>query len=61
MWRSLLFMPVLEVRFLAKVSQRGADAIVLDLEASIAAPRKDEARNALPAAIERLHGEGQDV
>lgn len=61
MWRSLLFMPVLEERFLAKASQRGADAIVLDLEASIAASRKDEARNALPAAIERINAQGLDV
>ncbi len=61
MWRSLLFMPVLEERFLAKAAERGADAIVLDLEASIAAHRKDEARAALPSAIERLYAAGQDV
>ena len=61
MWRSLLFIPILEERFLAKAAQRGADAVVLDLEASIVADRKDEARAALPAAIERLHSEGQDV
>ena len=61
MWRSLLFMPVLEERFLAKAAERGADAIVLDLEASIAAHRKDEARAALPSAIERLHAAGQDI
>lgn len=61
MWRSLLFMPVLEERFLAKAAERGADAVVLDLEASIAAERKEEARAALPSAIERLHAQGQDV
>ncbi len=61
MWRSLLFMPVLEERFLAKAAERGADAIVLDLEASIAIHRKDEARAALPPAIARLHAAGQDV
>lgn len=61
MWRSVLFMPVLEERFLAKASERGADAIALDLEASIATERKDEARRAVPAAIERLHGQGLDV
>ncbi len=61
MWRSLLFMPVLEERFLAKAAERGADAIVLDLEASIAAARKDEARAVLAPAVERLHAAGQDV
>ncbi len=54
MWRSLLFVPVLEDRFVAKAAHRGADAIVLDLEASIAAARKDEARAALPAVVARL-------
>jgi citrate lyase subunit beta/citryl-CoA lyase len=61
MWRSILFMPVLEERFLAKAAERGADAIALDLEASISADRKEEARRAVPAAIERLHGQGLDV
>ncbi len=54
MWRSLLFIPTLEDRFVAKAANRGADAIILDLEASIAPDRKDEARAALPQLIERL-------
>lgn len=54
MWRSSLFIPTLEERFVAKAATRGADAIILDLEASIAAERKDEARNALPAAVDQL-------
>lgn len=61
MWRSVLFIPVLQERFLAKAADRGADAIVLDLEASIAPDRKDEARQALPAAIDRLAAQGLDV
>ena len=61
MWRSVLFVPVLEERFVAKALERGADAIVLDLEASIAAHRKAEARAALPAVVERLRGHGTDV
>ena len=61
MWRSILFIPVLQERFLAKAAERGADAIVLDLEASIAADRKGEARDALPTAIDRLTAQGQDV
>lgn len=54
MWRSLLFIPVLEERFIKKAAARGADAIVLDLEAGIADDRKDEARKALPAVVKRL-------
>ncbi|MCZ2722648.1 CoA ester lyase [Marinomonas sp. 15G1-11] len=54
MWNSLLFIPVLEERFIAKAPERGASAIVLDLEASIAHERKDEARAALFAAVEHL-------
>jgi citrate lyase subunit beta/citryl-CoA lyase len=61
MWRSVLFIPVLEKRFLAKAATRRADAIVLDLEASIATDRKDEARAALPAAVELLVNQGLDV
>ena len=54
MWRSLLFVPTLEERFVAKAGTRGADALVLDLEASIAPDRKDEARKALPEAVNKL-------
>ena len=57
MWRSLLFVPVLEDRFIKKAASRGADAIVLDLEASIAIDRKDEARTALPKVVEQLSTE----
>lgn len=61
MWRSILFIPVLQERFLSKAAQRGADAIVLDLEASIASNRKLEARDALPAAIDKLVEQKQQV
>ena len=61
MWRSVLFIPVLEERFLARAAQRGADAIVLDLEASIADARKSEARAALPAAVDRLAAASLEV
>jgi len=54
MWRSLLFVPVPEERFVAKAATRGADAMVLDPEASVAAARKEEARAALPEAVKRL-------
>lgn len=57
MWRSSLFVPVLEKKLLARAAQRGADAVVLDLEASIPSRRKAEARAALRAAVERLSPE----
>ncbi len=57
-WRSGLFVPVNVERFVAKASSRGADVIQLDLEDSIAPADKEEARRALPAAVERLHSEG---
>lgn len=61
MWRSVLFVPVLEERFIGKALQRGADALVLDLEASIIPDRKQEARLALSGVVERLRGHGTDL
>ncbi len=52
--RSMLFVPVLADRLLAKASTRRADALVLDLEDSIAPDRKDEARKALNGAVEMV-------
>src|SRR4029453_9119809 len=60
-WRSLLFVPVLSERFLAKAHERGADAIILDLEDSILPTRKADARAALPAAVPRVAQKGADV
>ena len=57
MWRSLLFVPVLEERFIAKAASSGTDAVVLDLEASIADARNADARSALPEAVARLASE----
>jgi len=57
MWRSLLFVPVLEEPFIAKAANSGADAVVLDLEASIADARKADARAALPEAVALLASE----
>jgi citrate lyase subunit beta/citryl-CoA lyase len=60
-WRSLLFVPVLSERFLAKAHERGADAIILDLEDSILPVNKAAARAALPAAVPRVAQAGADV
>ncbi|KRE17346.1 hypothetical protein ASE66_31150 [Bosea sp. Root483D1] len=52
--RSLLFIPVLSQAFIEKAHTRGADAIVLDMEDSIAPERKQEARSHLAHAVARL-------
>ena len=59
--RSLLFMPVNEERFIAKAHTRGADAIILDLEDSVALSRKPDARKMVPEAAARIAGAGIDV
>jgi len=51
MIRSLLYVPATAPRFVAKAHERGADAIILDLEDSIAPAQKDAARAALAAAV----------
>jgi len=60
-WRSYLFVPVLNERFVAKAASRGADALLLDLEDAIPLALKAEARAALPAVAERLAAERCDV
>ncbi len=60
-WRSLLFVPVISERFLAKAHERGADAIILDLEDSILPSQKDMARAAIAAAVPRVGQRGADV
>ncbi len=60
-WRSLLFVPVLAERFVAKAHTRGADAIILDLEDSIIPANKAAARAALAAAVPRVAQGGADV
>src|SRR5712691_391289 len=51
MIRSLLYVPASSERFLAKAHERGADAIILDLEDAVAPAHKDAARARLPEAV----------
>ena len=60
-WRSLMFVPVLAERFIAKAHTRGADALILDLEDSIIPTKKVEARAAIAAAVPRVAQNGADV
>ena len=60
-WRSLLFVPVTARRFVDGAARRGADAIILDLEDSVAASEKDRARTLVPEAAEIVSRGGADV
>lgn len=59
--RSLLYLPVTSERFLRKSVGSGADAIVLDLEDSIAVGAKRDARAALASAVPQALGHGPIV
>ena len=60
-WRSLLFVPAHEARFVARAHERGADAIILDLEDAVPPEAKHAARAGLPAAVERVGRAGAAV
>lgn len=51
MIRSLLYVPADNEKFVAKAHERGADAIILDLEDAVAEARKDAALAALAEAV----------
>ena len=61
LWRSSLFVPVNVVRFVEKAHERGADAIVLDLEDSIAPREKAAARDLVGDAARKVSRKGADV
>jgi citrate lyase subunit beta / citryl-CoA lyase len=60
-WRSLLFVPVTQRRFVDGAAKRGADGIILDLEDSVAASEKERARGFVPEAAEIVSRGGADV
>lgn len=60
-WRSLLFVPVTARRFVDGAARRGADAIILDLEDSVAASEKERARELVPEAAAIVARGGADV
>ena len=60
-WRSLLYVPVNVEKYVAKAHTRGADCIQLDLEDSVPAAQKEEARRLVPAAAARVRRGGADV
>lgn len=60
-WRSLLFCPANEERFIAKAHTRGADALILDLEDAVSPAQKDTARSGVASAARRVRQGGADV
>jgi len=60
-WRSMLFVPVTRDKFVASAHTRGADAIILDLEDSVAESEKARARTLVPEAAKAVSKSGADV
>jgi len=61
MLRSLLYVPAHSERFLAKAHERGADAIILDLEDAVPEPDKDRARAGLAEAARSAGRNGAQI
>ena len=61
MWRSLLFVPVLNDRLVEGAARHGADAVVLDLEAAVPQERKEEARSGLAGIVAGLKSDRLDI
>ena len=60
-WRSLLYVPVNVEKYVEKAHTRGADCILLDLEDSVPAAEKDNARKLVAQAAGRVRRGGADV
>ncbi|WP_421702987.1 HpcH/HpaI aldolase/citrate lyase family protein [Aliiroseovarius sp.] len=61
MIRSYLFTPAHQEKLVARAHERGADAVLLDLEDSVPLANKAEAREALAGSVAQLHGKGVHV
>ena len=61
MIRSLLYVPASSERFVAKAAERGADAIILDLEDAVAPSEKIAARNNLNQTVPAVGKNGAAV
>jgi citrate lyase subunit beta/citryl-CoA lyase len=54
--RSILFVPATSTHLLAKAAQRGADALIIDLEDAVPLDRKQEAREKVADAVRAING-----
>lgn len=61
MFRSMLYVPASSQRFIAKAHERGADAIILDLEDSVAPSEKESARRGLVESVPTVSRNGAKV
>lgn len=59
--RSLLYVPAHSERFVSKAHERGADAIILDLEDAVPLQHKTDARNNLKSSVSRAGQSGARV
>lgn len=59
--RSLLYVPANAERFIAKAHERGADAVILDLEDAVEEGSKDAARDGLANVVPRVGQNGTRV
>lgn len=59
--RSLLYVPAHQERFIAKAHERGADALILDLEDAVPEADKDRARDGLAASVAAAGQRGSPV
>jgi citrate lyase subunit beta/citryl-CoA lyase len=60
-WRSMLFVPAHVDKFVARAHERGADAVILDLEDSVPLAQKAQAREALAVRAAAVAGRGTTV
>ncbi|HKW54452.1 MAG TPA: CoA ester lyase [Stellaceae bacterium] len=60
-WRSMLFVPVTVAKYVDRAAERGADALILDLEDSVPAAEKARGREVLQDAAETVAKNGADV
>jgi citrate lyase subunit beta/citryl-CoA lyase len=60
-WRSLMFVPVTAEKFVRTGADKGADAIILDLEDAVAPSQKERARTLIEGAIPQVARNGADV
>jgi citrate lyase subunit beta / citryl-CoA lyase len=60
-WRSLLYVPANVARFVDKAHERGADAIIIDLEDSVIPAEKPAARKLVPEVAAKVSRADADV
>ena len=60
-WRSLLYVPANNPRFIDKAHTRGADAYILDLEDSVPEQERQRARDMLADSVQKVSQSGADA